>query len=238
MGWLVSAGVMEFDKIKSVIRMAEHAVVQSRPFAKRDDLLRALSDELLVGPWLILSGLGILWKRFVWVLGLTIIIAAYLRLFDHAFSASAAFAALLLATLSVYFGLPSRTILAGVNGKAIDALAVAIGEQVRSKDELERLSSGVQLVKVQTTERLARFNVFAGIAWAALFWFAGARVLSPNVPPQIVESSISPLIAGSVLFFVLFTAAVGYATAVRVVYQTLDFALIEVKAALAGTDSA
>lgn len=136
------------------------------------------------------------------------------------------------------FWTPSRTVLAGVNGRAIDALAVAIGEQVRSKDELERLSSGVQLVKVQTTERLARFNVFAGIAWAALFWFAGARVLSPNVPLQIVESSISPLIAGSVLFFVLFTAAVGYATAVRVVYQTLDFALIEVRAALAGKDDA
>lgn len=82
----------------------------------------------------------------------------------------------MLATLCVYFGLPSRTVLAGVNGRAIGALAVAIGEQVRSKDELERLSSGVQLVKVQTTERLARFNVFTGIVWGALFWFAGARV--------------------------------------------------------------
>ncbi|MDO0860864.1 hypothetical protein VDR86_20155 [Xanthomonas campestris pv. campestris] len=224
---------MEFDKIRSVIRLAEHAVVQNTPFAKRDDLLRELSDELLVGPWLILSGLGILWKRFVWVLGLTIIIAVYLRLFDHAFSASAAFGALMLATLCVYFGLPSRTVLAGVNGRAIGALAVAIGEQVRSKDELERLSSGVQLVKVQTTERLARFNVFTGIVWGALFWFAGARVFSPTVPPEVVESSIFPIIAASVLFSVLFTAAVGYATAVRVVYQTLDFALIEVGCALA-----
>ncbi|UDI81256.1 hypothetical protein XCM_9700 [Xanthomonas citri pv. mangiferaeindicae] len=169
----------------------------------------------------------------MWVLGLTIIIAVYLRLFDHAFSASAAFGALMLATLCVYFGLPSRTVLAGVNGRAIGALAVAIGEQIRSKDELERLSSGVQLVKVQTTERLARFNVFTGIVWGALFWFAGARVFSPTVPPEVVESSIFPLIAASVLFSVLFTAAVGYATAVRVVYQTLDFALIEVGCALA-----
>ncbi|WP_238135676.1 hypothetical protein [Xanthomonas fragariae] len=105
-------------------------------------------------------------------------------------------------------------------------------------NELERLSSGVQLVKVQTTERLARFNVFTGIVWGALFWFAGARVFSPTVPPEVVESSIFPLIAASVLFSVLFTAAVGYATAVRVVYQTLDFALIEVKAAPAGKDDA
>lgn len=225
----MSAGEMEFDKIRSVIRLAEHAVVQSTPFAKRDDLLRALSDELLVGPWLILSGLGILWKRFVWILGLTIIIAVYLRLFDHAFSASAAFGALMLATLSVYFGLPSRTVLAGVNGRAIGALAVAIGEQVRSKDELERLSSGVQLVKVQTTERLARFNVFAGILWGALFWVAGARLLSPSVTPDVFEASLGPTLFATFVFLLVFIAAVGYATAVRMVFQVLDFAVIELK---------
>lgn len=58
------------------------------------------------------------------------------------------------------------------------------------------------------------------------------------MPPEVVELSIFPLIAASVLFAVLFTAAVGYATAVRVVYQTLDFALIEVGAALADKDDA
>lgn len=229
---------MEFDRIRTVIRIAEHAVVKSTPFGKRDDAFRALSEELLVGPWLILSGLGILWKRLVLALALALIIAVYLRLFEHAFSAAMAFAALTIAMLCVYFGLPSRTVLAGVSGKAIDALAVAIVKKTGDKDELERLSSGVQLVKIQAMERLARFNVFAGIVWGALFWFAGARVFSPSASPEVVEASIFPLIAASVLFSVLFIAAVGYATAVRVVYQTLDFALIEVKAALAGNDDA
>lgn len=229
---------MEFDRIRTVIRLAEHAVVKSTPFGKQDDAFRALSEELLVGPWLILSGLGILWKRLVWALFLALIIAVYLRLFEHAFSAAMAFAALTIATLCVYFGLPSRTVLAGISSKAIDALAAAIVEQTSDKDELERLSSGVQLIKVQAMERLARFNVFAGVVWGALFWFAGARVFSPSASPEVIEASIFPLIAASVLFSVLFTAAVGYATAVRVVYQTLDFALIEVKAALASNDDA
>lgn len=227
---------MEFDRTRTVIRLAENAVVKSTPFGNRDDACRALSEELLVGPWLILSGLGILWKRLVWTLVLALIIATYLRLFEHAFSAAMAFAALAIAMLCVYFGLPSRTVLAGVSGKAIDALAAAIVKQISGKDELERLSAGVQLVKVQAMERLARFNVFAGVVWGALFWFAGARVFSPSASPEVIEASIFPLIAASVLFSVLFTAAVGYATAVRVVYQTLDFALMEVKAALASND--
>ncbi|MBB4606492.1 hypothetical protein [Xanthomonas arboricola] len=229
---------MEFDRIRAVIRLAEHAVVKSTPFGKRDDAFRALSEELLVGPWLILSGLGILWKRLVWALVLALIIALYLRLFEHAFSAAMGFAALTIAMLCVYFGLPSRTVLAGVSGKAIDALAAAIVEQTGDKDELERLSSGVQLVKVQAMERLSRFNVFAGILWGALFWFAGARLLSPTVTPEVFEASLWPTIAGVLVFLFVFTVAVGYATAVRVVYQTLDFALIEVKAALASNDDA
>lgn len=224
---------MEFDRTRTVIQLAEHVVVEGTPFGKRDDAFRALSEELLVGPWLILSGLGILWKRLVWALALALIIAIYLRLFEHAFSAALAFAALATAMLCVYFGLPSRTVLAGVSGKAIDALAAAIAKQISDKDELERLSAGVQLVKVQAMERLARFNVFAGVVWGALFWFAGARVFSPSASPEVIEASIFPLIAASVLFSVIFTAAVGYATAVRVVYQTLDFALMEVRAALA-----
>ncbi|WP_232782249.1 hypothetical protein [Xanthomonas citri] len=123
--------------------------------------------------------------------------------------------------------------MAGVSGKAIDALAAAIVEQTGDKDELERLSSGVHMVKVQAMERLARFNVFAGILWGALFWFAGARLLSPTVTPDVFEASLWPTIAGVLVFLVVFTVAVGYATAVRVVYQTLDFALIEAKARLA-----
>lgn len=47
---------MEFEKIRSAVRLAEYAVVNRRPLRTGEDALRALSEELLVGPWLIMRG--------------------------------------------------------------------------------------------------------------------------------------------------------------------------------------
>lgn len=223
---------MEFEKIRSAVRLAEYAVVNRRPLRTREDALRALSEELLVGPWLIMSGLGIIWKRLLWVFVLTSIIVAGLCLVERAFNPVMILAALTLGVISVYFGLPTRTVLAGVTAKSVGELAGAIERLVKDQGELERLSSGVQLVKTQTTERMARFNVFIGIVWGALFWLATARVLSPTVAQDVLETSLFPTIAAAISFIGLFVVSVGYAAAVRVVYQTLDFALLEVKATL------
>lgn len=223
---------MEFEKIRSAVRLAEYAVVNRRPLRTKEDALRALSEELLVGPWLIMSGLGIIWKRLLWVFVLTSIIVAGLCLVERAFNPVMILAALTLGAISVYFGLPTRTVLAGVTAKSVGELAGAIEGLVKDQGDLERLSSGVQLVKTQTTERMARFNVFIGIVWGALFWLVTARVLSPTVAPDVLETSLFPTIAAASSFIGLFVVAVGYAAAVRVVYQALDFALLEVKATL------
>lgn len=224
---------MEFEKIRSAVRLAEYAVVNQRPLRTKEDALRALSEELLVGPWLIMSGLGIIWKRLFWIFVLTLIIVVGLFLVERAFNPGMILVALTLGTISVYFGLPTRTVLAGVTAKSIGELAGAIGVLVKDQGELERLSSGVLLVKTQTTERMARFNVFIGILWGALFWFVTARVLSPTVAKDVLEASFFPTIAAAISFSGLFVVAAGYAAAVRVVYQTLDFALLEMKAKLA-----
>lgn len=224
---------MEFEKTRSAVRLAEYAVVNRRPLRTKEDGLRALSEELLIGPWLIMSGLGIIWKRLLWIFVLTLIIVTGLFLIERAFNPVMILAALTLAAISVYFGLPTRTVLAGVTAKSIGELAGAIKGLVKDQGELERLSSGVQLVKTQTTERMARFNVFVGILWGALFWLVTARVLSPTVTQDVLEASLFPTIAAAISFIGLFVVAVGYAAAVRVVYQTLDFALLETKAKLA-----
>ncbi|WP_262071430.1 hypothetical protein [Stenotrophomonas sp. Marseille-Q5258] len=224
---------MEFDRIRSAVRLAEYAVVNRQPLRTKEDALRALSEELLVGPWLIMSGLGIIWKRLLWIFFLTLIILVGIFLVERAFNPFMIVAALTLGAISVYFGLPTRTVLAGVSAKSIEELAGAIDGLVKDQGELERLSSGVQLVKTQTTERMARFNVFIGILWGALFWLVTARVLSPSVAQEVLETSLFPAIAAAISFIGLFVVAVGYAAAVRVVYQTLDFALLETKAKLA-----
>jgi len=226
---------MEFEKIRSAVRLAEYAVANRRPLRTKEDALRALSEELLVGPWLIMSGLGIIWRRLLWVFVLTSIIVAGLCLVERAFHPVMILAALTLGVISVYFGLPTRMVLAGVTAKSVGELAGAIEGLVKDQGELERLSSGVQLVKTQTTERMARFNVFIGIVWGALFWLATARVLSPTVARDVLETSLFPTIAAATSFIGLFVVAAGHAAAVRVVYQTLDFALLEVIALCDGS---
>jgi len=224
---------MEFEKIRSVVRLAEYAVVDRPPLWVKEDGLRALSEELLVGPWLVMSGFGIIWKRLLWIFVLTLIFVIGLFLLETAFDPVMVLAALALSVVSVYFGLPTRTVLAGVTARSIGMLAGAIEEFVKDQAELERLSSGVQLVKTQTTERMARFNWFVGILWGALFWLVTARVLSPAISPDTLKASIFPAIAATISFAGLFVVAAGYAAAVRVAYQILDFALLEVKGRLA-----
>lgn len=224
---------MEFEKIRSVVRLAEYAVVDRPPLRVKEGGLRALSEELLVGPWLVMSGFGIIWKRLLWIFLLTLIFVIGLLLLERAFDPAMVLAVLALSVVSVYFGLPSRTVLAGVSAGSIGKLAGAIEELVKDQAELERLSSGVQLVKTQTTERMARFNVFVGILWGALFWLVTARVLSPAISADTLKASIFPAIAATITFVGLFVLSAGYATAVRVAYQTLDFALLEVKGRLA-----
>jgi len=58
-------------------------------------------------------------------------------------------------------------------------------------------------------------------------------VLSPAISPDTLKASIFPAIAATISFAGLFVVAAGYATAVRVAYQILDFALLEVKGRLA-----
>ncbi|WP_314101722.1 hypothetical protein [uncultured Stenotrophomonas sp.] len=224
---------MEFEKIRSAVRLAEYAVVNGRPLRTKEDALRALSEELLIGPWLIMSGLGIIWRRLLWIFVLTLIIVTGLFLVERAFNPVMILAALTLGFISIYFGLPTRTVLSGVTARSIGELAGAIEGLVKNQGELERLSYGVQLVKTQTAERIARLNVFIGIIWGALFWLATTRVLSPTISKDVLETSLFPTIAAATLFIGVFVVAVGYATAVRVVYQRLDFALLEVKANLA-----
>ncbi|WP_217015798.1 hypothetical protein [Stenotrophomonas maltophilia] len=224
---------MEFEKIQSVVRLAEYVVVDRPPLRVREDGLRALSEELLVGPWLVMSGFGIIWKRLLWIFLLTLIFVTGLFLLETDFDPVMVLAALALSATSVYFGLPTRTVLAGVTSTSIGKLAGAIEEFVKDRAELERLSAGVQLVKTQTTERMARFNVFFGILWGAFFWLVTARVLSPAISPDTLRASIFPAIAAAISLIWLLVVAAGYAAAVRVAYQTLDFALLEVKGKLA-----
>lgn len=138
--------------------------------------------------------------------------------------------ALVIAVGSVYFGLPSRTVAAGVKPKNIATLALFIAEIAPGAADLERLQIGTAVFRTQTFERLARFNVLAGVGWAVLFWYGSSHLLSPALEPRVVGDDLVHTVVAALIFFFVLAVASSHATAIRAVYQTLDFGLLEVKA--------
>jgi len=225
---------MEFTSTKFAVRLAEHAVVDRPPLWQKDDAVRALTEEVLIGPWLVMKGFAIVWKRVAWGLVATVLFSTLVEVVDTGSSGSAWLAAMMFGAGCVYFGLPTRTVLAGVSEEPIQRVSEGIQLQVKNADALDRLSSGVQVVKLHAMERLGRLNVFVGVVWGALFWFVSARVLSPDVSLEVLRVSVPWVYILGLFFCLLFVAAVSYAAAVRAVFQTLDFALIEVRGRLSG----
>lgn len=221
---------MELQRTRNVIRAAEQALIGGKPLRESDDALRSYLDELLVGPWLVLCGLKILFRRLGWGLLIAGTFIVFIGLVERAWSWDYLIPAIMFGAGSVYFGLPSRTaISSGVTTDIIRGLTQNIHAIATDEKELSRLHAGVQLVRGQAMERLGRFNVLAGIAWAALFWYVSSHVLAPNLPPDIVKDGLGHTLVAILVFTFLLVIASSYATAVRAVYQTLDFALLDVQ---------
>lgn len=219
---------MELKRTRSVIRAAEQALIGGKPLRESEDVFRAYLDELLLGPWLVLCGLKILFRRLGWGFLIAGTFILVMSLVERAWSWDYLIPSIILGAGSVYFGLPSRiAISSGVTTENISGLAQNIRAIATDEKELSRLNAGVQLVRGQAMERLGRFNVLAGIAWAALFWYASSHVLAPNLPSDIVRDGLGHTLAAILVFTFLLVIASSYAAAVRAVYQTLDFALLD-----------
>lgn len=220
---------MGFASIKLAVRLAEYVVVAQAPLRKKDDALRALTEEALVGPWLVMTGVTIIWKRIAWGFLIAALLTILMGIFERSYSGSMWLATLTFGMGCVYFGLPSRTVLAGVSEQSIDKLQSEVRHHVTDLAGLDRLSSGVQIVKSQAMERLGRINVLIGVAWGALFWFVSSHVLSPAASAENVEMGAWWALVLGIMFALLMVSAVSYSAAVRTVFHTLDFALIEVR---------
>lgn len=223
---------MEILRTRSAIRLAERAVIGrtwlwhagGKP---KDGRFVTLSEELLVAPWLVHAGLSVLWGRAAWATGIALTVACGLLLIEMEFVSETLVVAIAFGTGSVYFGLPSRTILYGVSPASVGDLTRELIQLSESSEDLAPLASGVQIIKTQSLERLNRFNVFAGILWAGYFWFIGSRLLSPTVTPETIQGSLIPIVFMGAAFFGMMVVAAGYAAAVRIVYLTIEFALLD-----------
>jgi len=224
---------MEFDRARRTLREAEQLLVKSKPLKEGDSAIAIFFDTLLVGPWLVLAGTRILSRRIGLVLLVASALVVYLWVMERHAALSSVFPALAMAAGSACFGLPSRIVTAGVKSENIAELALFIREISPMGDDVDRLALGVSVLRTQTFERLGRFNVLAGIGWAALFWYGSSHVFAPGLEPKILGDGLVHTVVAACIFFFILAVASSHSTAIRAVHQTLDFAILEVKAQLA-----
>lgn len=214
--------------------MAERAVIGSTWLwgdgtSLKEGRFLSLIEELFVSTWLVQVGFGILWQRVIWTGLLTAIIAGGLWFVERTFGPEMLTASAAIGAGCVYFGLPSRTILSSLSEESVEKLAGGLRDLVYSPADVAALAASVQLIKTQSLERLSRFNVFAGIVWAAFFWFVGSRLLSPTVTVEVIRQSMIPTVFCGAAFFALMLFSAAYAAAVRTVFLTIDFSLLETR---------
>jgi hypothetical protein len=229
---------MDYEKTLAVLRAAEQVLVGKPQAWPTQPRLLAYADTVLGGPWLVLAGAGILIKRLAWVLVTGITFALVLSLFEDRDNVSVIGPAFILAFGVVYFSMPSRSLAAAVKPENVSSLRDFILASASDGQDLQRLQEGVIIVRTHTLEKLGRFSVLAGIAWGVLFWYAGTHALAPGLSPDAVSRGLSYGLLAALIFIFVLLAGTCHATAVRAVYQTLEFALLEAKATVESTPTA
>lgn len=221
---------MDYQKTLAVLRTAEQVLVGKPLEWPIQPRFRAYADTVLGGPWLVLAGAEILAKRLMWVLITGATLALALSLFEDRNSGSVIGPAFILAFGVVYFSMPSRSLAAAVKPENVATVRDFILVTAVNTHDLQRLQEGVMIVRAHTLEKLSRFSVLAGVAWGVLFWYAGTYALAPDLSPDAVSRGLSYGLLAALIFMFVLLAGTCHATAVRAVYQTLEFALLEAKA--------
>ncbi|WP_447585790.1 hypothetical protein [Pseudoxanthomonas mexicana] len=220
---------MKYEIALQIVRSAEHALMGSRPSLPYR-WLQQVMDTVLDGPSLIIAGGHILINRMLWIGVTTAIFMVFLGAVEKQPASSLLLPSLFLAVGVVYFSTPSRSMTAGVTAPRVEQVREFILSTIHDRQELELLAQSIDVVRTHTMQKLARFNVLAGIAWGVLFWFVGAHALAPGLSSEAMSRGLSYSMLGMLVFALVLAAGLCHATAVRAVCQILDFAMIEARA--------
>lgn len=226
---------MNYQNTLALLRAAEQSLVGKPLDWPTRPEFRAYADTVLGGPWLVLAGAGILAKHLVWVLitGITFTVALFL--FEDRSVVQVIGPAFILAFGVVYFAIPSRSLAAAVKPENVASVRDFILVVTDGGKGLHRLQDAVLIARAHAMEKLGRFSVLAGVAWGVLFWYAGTHALAPGLSPDAVSRGLSYGLLAVFIFTFILLAGICHATAVRAVYQTLEFALLEAKSTTEST---
>ncbi|WP_158886323.1 hypothetical protein [Rhodanobacter sp. L36] len=126
----------------------------------------------------------------------------------------------------VTFLLPSRSATRAVDVKSVDRFAKYLASLQRHKRV--SLLAAIALVRARSLERVQRMMWTLGVGWAAATWFVSNAVLSEQIPAYARSIHAGQAFGGLLLLVIVGIAVSSYATAIRLLYQTIDLAFIQV----------
>lgn len=222
-----------FESSRDLLLKVERVVVETAK-TEASERLGTVLHRFLFGPvGFLLLGLRVIFTPLALWGVLTVILWPLLWSLGHsqlaASDASFGIAAFLAGGFITYM-LPSSCAVAGIRASHVMVAAQAIVEVASSKDALCRLKEAVGSMKARCESRIKRLSWALGIAWAALLWAFMNTVFKPELAAAERNHNANDLL-GYALIFLL--AAVGFAcyeAAVKVLFQTIDFAFIEASA--------
>lgn len=223
---------MQFANVARLERLAEHTVLGTNVYRQDDDNLSAIIDTGLSSWAFVFFGFKVLGTRLIWGLVCTVLCGIWLRLFSDVTTGPMIIAALALGCGGVIFSMPSRSTLSGVKSQNVSRVRSVIVVFVKTSSELDSFSTAHQIIKTHAFDRIGRFNVIAGVAWAVLFWFWSSFIFRPPEQALADGGYINFAVLAALIFVILFLVSACHAAAVRAVYLTIDFAIIEARSEL------
>lgn len=225
--------MLVFEQVKKVMAEVEMHVVGHTyitPWERTRDLERQTSGIFDF----VRRGLGLIIRPVVKALVLSAVILGSGLLLEVLFpgaskpplSAGVPFW-LLLALALVAFRPPSHAALVGMTRAQVVATVKLIEKFANSPEALTALRNGVAIIQEVSKERLKRIQWMLGAVWAGIAWYATNTIFKTGV--TTVPQDISILAACAILLFLAGCGLACYMASVRIVYQTLDFAFLQVE---------
>lgn len=228
-----------FDSSRKLLLMVEQVVVEYR--VDIPEGIRTVMHRFLLGPvgFLAVGCRAIFAPLALWAV---VTIAIWLILWglghsqpgakDASFSVAA-----FVAGGFVTFMLPSGCATSGIQSAKVMSAKAAVVALASDGATVRRLKDAVDVMKARCEGRIKRLSWALGIAWAALLWDFVNTVLKTDLAVAERNHNANDLLGYGLIFML---AAVGFAcyeAAVRVLFQTMDFAFIEASAEFGNTES-
>jgi hypothetical protein len=222
------------DRTVEVLRQAEHLLIKRSQV--RWKKAEVVLDSVWHGPSFVLMGLGAqaqlaglaVVMLLVWWVALVAISAAT----EHTLRGWGGMGvpAAVMAMASIVFRMPSTGTLHGVRRTAVVLLAAHIREVCPDEGTLMALKANLSSLAEVSEKHGGRIQAILGLYWAALVWWVATWVLPVAVPQATRNEASGWAFLGAVFFILAGAMTIGYATASRIFWQTINLAISEMEA--------